>query len=101
MLHLAQGLSQRAVARELGIARVTVAKYLAEDPAEPPGYRQATPRKRPRLDPVMPLLRGWLDADEQQPPKQRRTARQLWRQLVVEHGYTGGESTVRLRVAEL
>lgn len=100
-LHLAQGLSQRAVARELGVARVTVAKYLADDPAEPPRYRQTTPRKRPRLDPVMPLLRRWLDEDEQQPPKQRRTARQMWRQLVEQHGYAGGESTVRLRVAEL
>jgi transposase len=49
----------------------------------------------------MPLLRQWLDEDEQQPPKQRRTARQLWRQLVEQHGYAGGESTVRLRVAEL
>lgn len=100
-LHLAQGLSQRAVARELGIARMTVAKYLAEDPAEPPRYRQTKPRKRPKLDPVMPLLERWLDEDEQQPPKQRRTARQLWRQLVEQHGYPGGESTVRLRVAEL
>ena len=100
-LHLVQGLSQRAVARELGIARVTVAKYLAEDPAEPPHYRHTVPRRRPKLDPVLPLLERWLDEDEQQPRKQRRTARQLWRQLVEHHGYTGGESTVRLRVAEL
>ena len=100
-LHLAQGLSQRAVARQLGIARATVAKYLQEDPAEPPHYRLTQPRRRPKLDPVMPVLEQWLDEDEQQPPKQRRTARQLWRQLVEQHAYTGGESTVRLRVAEL
>jgi transposase len=100
-LHLAQGWSQRQIARELGIARDTVAKYLAEEPADPPRYRLTTPRRRPVCDPVLPILQRWLDEDEQQPRKQRRTAHQMWGQLRQEYGFAGSEPVVRLRVREL
>ena len=100
-LHLAQGWSQRRIARELGIARDTVAKYLAEEPADLPRYRLTKPRRRPICDGVLPILQRWLDEDEQQPRKQRRTAHQMWVQLRQEYGFTGSEPVIRLRVREL
>lgn len=100
-LHLVQGWSQRRIARELDVSRDTVAKYLTEEPAEPPRYRLTKPRRRPVCDAVLPILQRWLDEDEQQPRKQRRTAHQLWVQLRQEYGFTGSEPVVRLRVREL
>lgn len=100
-LHLAQGWSQRQIARELGLARDTVAKYLREEPAEAPRYQLTTPRRRPVCDAVVPILARWLADDEQQPRKQRRSAHQMWVQLCQEYGFTGSEPVVRLRVREL
>jgi transposase len=51
-LHRVEGLSQRAIARRLGIARVTVAAALKRD--EPPRYRRA-PRGS-KLDPYKPRI---------------------------------------------
>ncbi len=53
---LVEGLSQRAVALELGYARGTAAKAI-EHPI-PPGYRQTTPRAKPIIDPVSPIIDG-------------------------------------------
>lgn len=44
-LHASEGLSGRAIAKRLGVARKTVAKALASD--GPPVYK---PMKRPRFD---------------------------------------------------
>lgn len=100
-LHLVQGWSQRRVARELGISRDTVAKYLQEEPAAPPHYRLTKPRPQPVSAAIRPMLQRWLEEDEQQPRKQRRTAHQMWVQLSKEYGFTGSEPVVRLRVREL
>jgi hypothetical protein len=48
--HLIGGLSLRAISRELGYARNTVAKAIANP--IPPGYRLSRPRARPTIDPV-------------------------------------------------
>ncbi len=45
---------QRAVARELGHARNTVAKAMANP--IPPGYRLAKRRPKPKIDPVKPII---------------------------------------------
>ena len=41
-------------------------------------------------------------ADKKQPKKQRHSARRVFNRLVAEHGYAGGESTVRryVRIAK-
>ncbi len=95
-----QGWSERRIAEELGCARQTVHKYLREG-SDPPRYRLTTPRAQPVVGPVLPHLQQWLDDDEQQPPKQRRSARQMWVQLREEHGFTGGEPTIRVAVRQL
>jgi transposase len=99
-LHYRQGWSERRIARELGHDRATVHKYLQAG-SEPPRYRLAKPRRKPVLDPVLPLLEQWLADDEQQPPKQRRTAHRMWLQLREEYGFQGGEPTIRYAVRHL
>ena len=99
-LHHRQGWSERRIARELGHDRATIHKYLQEG-SEPPRYRLTQPRPKPVLAPVLPILERWLAEDEQQPPKQRRTARRMWEQLRDEYSFTGGEPTVRMAVRQL
>jgi transposase len=41
------------------------------------------------------IIDKWLAGDELQPIKQRHTSRRIYHRLIEEHGYTGGESTVR------
>lgn len=55
---LAEGRSQRAVARELGLARVTVRKYL--DQAVPVRTVLAVPRGRPVWDKVSGRVQALL-----------------------------------------
>jgi hypothetical protein len=46
-----------------------------------------------------PLIRAWVQADQELPRKQRHTARRIWQRLVAEHGARVGESTVGKYVA--
>jgi transposase len=91
-----KGWSVRLVARHMQIARQTVRKCL-EDSA-PPSYRQSKPRHSPALNKMKPIINTWLEQDEQSPRKQRHTARRIYQRLVAEHGFQGGESTVRAYV---
>jgi len=51
---LVEGRSQRSVAREFGLARVTVRKMLGY--SIPPGYRRKEPAKRPKLGPWVGVI---------------------------------------------
>ena len=78
------GYSNGAIARELGINRKTVRKYLATDhpPTNAPRLRRST-----RLTPYLPYLRQrWEEGCH--------NARQLHRELVI-RGYQGAETRVR------
>jgi transposase len=88
-----EGKSQRAVAREYGIARETVRKMLRY--AVPPGYRREQPVKRPRLGPWLGVIDAILEEDKTQSPKQRHTAKRIFDRLREEHGYTGGYTVVK------
>ena len=60
---LVEGRSQRSVAREFGLARVTVRKMLGY--SIPPGYQRKEPAKRPKLGPWVCFherFEGWLSA---------------------------------------
>ena len=94
---LVDGLGKRAACREYDIHWDTLKKIL--DHPEPPGYRRATPRPRPKLDPFLPAIHQILEGDRKAPKKQRHTARRVFERLRDEHGYTGGLTAVKEAVA--
>jgi transposase len=93
---LVEGRSARDVARELGISRNTVRRYV--EGAEP--VRTSPQRERP----VLEAVRGRIDALLEDSPrwtggKQRLTATQLHRMMVAE-GHQVGVTLVKECVAE-
>jgi len=95
---LVEGRSQRAVARELGLARVTVRKYL--DQAVPARTALAAPRPRPVWDRVGGRVQALLTASAQWTGgKQRLTATRL-HGLVVAEGHQVGVTVVKAAMAE-
>lgn len=44
----------------------------------PPGQRRTARVPRPKPDPFIPIIRGWLAADQTMPQKQRHTAQRLF-----------------------
>ena len=87
-----QGLSPTAIARQLGIDRKTVRKYIARG-LEPPVYGPRQPRAR-STDPFLSYLRERLARYP------GLTAVRLWRELG-ERGYTGGYTAVKRAVCGL
>ena len=84
--------SGRSVARELGVSRNTVSKYLqTSEPTRKPGV----PRPRPVRDKIVPrideILSEWAGRVT---PKQRITGSRIHRQLI-EEGYQTGITVVR------
>ncbi len=94
---LVEGRSQRAVARELGLARVTVRKYLDQ---AAPVRTEAAPRPRPVWDEVAARVQALLAESAQWTGgKQRLTATRL-HELLVAEGHRVGVTVVRDAVAE-
>jgi transposase len=94
---LVEGRTQRAVARELGISRVTVQKYLTR--ATPARY-DASARGRPVWDAVGPRLETLLaESTHWTGGKQRLTATRL-HQLLRAEGHAVGVTLVKQAVAE-
>jgi transposase len=90
---LVEGVSVQQVARELGLSRTTVYKYLE---GSTPGRVEATPRRHPVLAAVSPridtLVAEWHSRTT---AKQRLTAARIHRQLLSE-GYAISDRSVRL-----
>ena len=90
---LVEGRSEREVAREFGLARVTVHKMLRH--SVPPGYRRKEPAKRPKLGPWVGMIDAILEEDKSKPAKQRHTAKRIFDRLRAEHAFTGGYTIVK------
>jgi transposase len=86
----ADGLSQREIARRLGINRRTVARLAGSE--EPPCYRRMPVGSQ--LDPLEPVLRRLL---EEWPQLKAPRATEVLR----EYGYAGSVDVVRRRLREL
>src|SRR3970282_285214 len=85
---LVEGRSQRAVARELGLSRTTVGKYVGQAVAVQKA--EAEPRPRPVWDKVAARVQALLIASAQWTGgKQRLTATRL-RELLVAEGHAVG-----------
>ena len=94
---LREGISQRRVAREMGISRNTVKKYME---VSEPNRVVMQPRRRPVLERVERRL-GELVSEwsERTTRKQRLTGTRLHRELV-EEGYAVGVTLVRSYLRE-
>jgi transposase len=95
---LVEGVSKRAVVRDYGIGWRTLAKILAHP--EPPGFRLAVARPKPKLGAFTGVIDEILASDRDAPVKQRHTARRVFERLRDEYGYLGGITQVRDYVAE-
>ena len=88
-----EGKSIRQIARERHHDRRTVRAAIRD--GGPPRYKLTRPRARPVLGRFVTIIDRWLTEDQLSPAKQRHTSRRIYHRLIEEHGYTGGESTVR------
>jgi transposase len=61
---------------------------------EPPRYREARPRVKPKLGPYLDTITQILEADRSTPPKQGHTTVGISHQLRDEFGYSGRLSVV-------
>ena len=91
--HFREGTSIRELARALHHSRTTIRRALED--SGPWTYRRTRRRPGPVMNRVAPIVAGWLAADEQVHHKQRHTAHRIYERLRDEHGFAGGESTVR------
>ncbi len=81
------------IARNTGVCRDTVYKYLAKDDFSPKMPVDFEPRPS-KLDPYKNLINQWIDEDEHEWRKQRHTARRIWQRLIFEEGLDVSETTV-------
>lgn len=95
---LVEGVSRRQVMRETGLHWKTLGKILQH--SEPPGYRQAVARQRPKLGPYLGRIEAILKEDATMPRKQRHTAKRIWERLR-QWGYEGGYTVVKEVVRDL
>ena len=65
----AEGMSQREAARVFNVSRDTVRKMMSF--SVPPGYRRTVEVLRSKLDPFIPIIEGWLEADRTLPEHRR------------------------------
>jgi len=88
--YLRDGMPIREIARRTGLSRNTVRKYLASQALEPSYPARKSPSK---LDDYEETLTNWLFRESRRHRKQRRTVKQLYRDLVG-LGYTGSYDRV-------
>jgi transposase len=87
--------SKRSIARRLHHSQRTVARAIASQTGQPPGYARKKPATFPKLGSFVALIDAILLGDESEPLKQRHTSMQLYRRLVAEHEYRGKYDQVR------
>jgi len=92
-MHQVDGKSISAIARETGLSRNTIKKYLRQKISEPPTYHREQPAK-PKLGDYEATLREWLETDRKLPKRFRRPATRLFADLQ-RQGYQGAYDSVQ------
>ena len=97
------GKTIRSIARELDIARSTVAKYYDGSCIPTAEHRKERTRKRQVVtEDVDSFILECLEEDEREGErKQRHTAHRIFKRLRDEKGFQGAESTIRARCRKL
>jgi transposase len=101
-LHEHEKMSQRAIAKMLGVSRNTVKRYYSGE--QVPWERQGVSGRQKYVvtSEVLNFINDCLAEDEAENiKKQSHTAKRIYDRLVGEKSFTGGESTIRDIVAEL
>ncbi len=98
-LYTVEGVSQRQIAKLLGISRVTVRKYcngssIPWEKTEFPLHK--SPLRIKLEDEIIRIIEEHKDA----PKKQQLNAKIIW-EMLIDNGYTIGESTIRKYIQEL
>ena len=91
--HLVKGESISRIARETGLSRNTVKRYLRNAVLEP-RYSRRLYQVQPKLGAFVERLEGLLTEDEKRASRERRTAQRLFEALRLE-GYAGAYDSVR------
>lgn len=86
-------IGKRAACRQYQLHWQTLEKILGH--VEPPGYRRAKSRKRPKMEPFLPRIAEILEADRRAPKKQRHTAKRVFDRLVADHAFGGSYESVK------
>ena len=85
-LHFVEGHKVSQIAKQFGISRTTIYKYL--NSKDEPKYNRSEPVSSPKLDPYKAQLTTWLEQDAKRPKRERRNAVTLYQQIQLE-GYRG------------
>ena len=94
-----EGCSIAAIARDVGVSRDTVYKYLEVDDLSP--KMPVSTHRKSKLDPYRALIESWLDEDDQNWRKQRHSAHRIWARLGEEENLRVSEARVRSYVREI
>jgi transposase len=87
-----QGMTQREVNRRFGWSRDAIADAIRNP--DPNTYTLGAPRPRPVTEPVVPLVKQWLEDDKSKPRKQRHTKTRIFERLRDEYGFKGSRRAV-------
>lgn len=80
------------ISRDLGVDRKTVRKYAYMKNFPPVSPH---PKRSSILDPYKHIVDDWVDQDRHLTKSEQKTATDMWKALVADHGYTGSYPTVQ------
>jgi transposase len=89
------GLSLREIARRTDLSFQTVQKYAYKEDWSNDNLPNIEPSSYPVLEPYIPTIDAWLDADRKIPRKQRHTVKRIYDRLRDECGFPGSYSSVK------
>ncbi|WP_233254235.1 helix-turn-helix domain-containing protein [Salipaludibacillus keqinensis] len=98
-----EGLSERRIAKKLGISRNTVSKYLNQPDIPTAMNRQkiyGSKQYSGETKRVLPIIDQWLEDDLKHWVKQKHTAARIHKRLVEEYAFKGSASNIRKVVAK-